>query len=157
MRFPMTPTGEKQLRDELTELVTVQRPGVIAAIAEAREHGDLKENAEYHAARERQGFIEGRIKDLEGKLANAQVIDVTQIENTNKVIFGTTVTLRDSEKDSVVHYKIVGEEEADIKQSKLSVTSPLARAMIGKTVGEEIEVSTPNGFLYYDIEKVEHI
>ena len=157
VQYPMTPNGEKLLRDELSDLTSKQRPAVIADIAEAREHGDLKENAEYHAARERQSFIEGRIQDIEAKLSQMQVIDVTKMENTGKVIFGTTVTLLDVEKDSSVKYQIVGEDEGDIATGKLSVGSPLARAMVGKMVGDEIEVKTPGGFVAYEIEQVEYI
>jgi len=131
-KFPMTVSGEKSLRDELDDLKTVQRPTVIASIAEAREHGDLKENAEYHAAREQQGFIEGRIQELEGKLGSAQVIDVTQIPHTGKVIFGTTVDLINLDTDETVSYQIVGDDEANIKGGKISISSPIARALIGK-------------------------
>ena len=137
-RVPMTKTGEARLREELKKLKSEDRPRVIAAIADAREHGDLKENAEYHAAREQQSFIEGRIQEIEGKLSVAQVIDVTTMENTGKVIFGTTVHLVNMETDEEVTYQIVGEDEADIKAGKLSVSSPIARALIGKNEGEYI-------------------
>ncbi|KZZ56499.1 transcription elongation factor GreA, partial [Oleiphilus sp. HI0125] len=134
-RIPMTVQGEAALREELVQLKTVERPRVIEAIADAREHGDLKENAEYHAAREQQSFIEGRIQEIEGKLSNAQVIDVAAIEPSGKVIFGSTVTLLKIDDDSEVKYQIVGEDEADIKLGKISVSSPIARALIGKNEG----------------------
>lgn len=153
----MTVLGAAMLREELQRLKTVDRPRVIDAIAEARLHGDLKENAEYHAAREQQSFIEGRIMEIEGKLSTSQVIDVTQIANTGKVIFGTTVTLINNKTEETVRYKIVGDDEADIKLSKISVSSPIARAMIGKQVDDTIEVRTPEGVTEYDIIEVEHI
>lgn len=156
-KIPMTVLGAAMLREELTRLKTVDRPRVIDAIAEARLHGDLKENAEYHAAREQQSFIEGRIMEIEGKLSSSQIIDVTQIANTGKVIFGTTVTLINNETEASVTYKIVGDDEADIKQSKISVSSPIARAMVGKQVDDTIEVRTPEGVTEYDIVQVEHI
>ena len=152
----MTKFGESSLRDELQRLKQVERPRIVAAIAEAREHGDLKENAEYHAAREQQGFCEGRIKDIEAKLSHAQVIDVTQIENTGKVIFGVTVTLINLETDQSVAYQIVGEDEADVKNGKISVTSPIARGLIGKEEGDEVSVTTPGGVVEYEIDSVEH-
>jgi transcription elongation factor GreA len=155
-KIPMTVHGAELLREELQRLKTVDRPRVIDAIAEARAHGDLKENAEYHAAREQQGFIEGRIQEIEGKLSNAQIIDVTNIENTGKVIFGTTVTLVHTATDKKVSYKIVGEDEADIEQSKISVTSPIARGMVGKFEGDVIEVRTPEGVTEYEIVEVVH-
>ncbi len=150
----MTVLGEKNLRDELQELKTVVRPRIINAIAEAREHGDLKENAEYHAAREQQGFCEGRIKDIEGKLSHAQVIDVTQMPNTGKVIFGATVTIVNVATDEEKTYQIVGEDEADIKASKISITSPIARALIGKMEGDEVTVKTPGGIVEYEVDAV---
>lgn len=153
----MTVLGAAMLREELVRLKTVDRPRVIDAIAEARLHGDLKENAEYHAAREQQSFIEGRIMEIEGKLSASQIIDVTQIANTGKVIFGTTVTLMNNKTEASVTYKIVGDDEADIKMSKISVSSPIARAMIGKLVDDTIEVRTPEGVTEYDIVQVEHI
>ena len=156
-KVPMTVAGEAALREELTDLKSVQRPAVIAAIAEAREHGDLKENAEYHAAREQQGFIEGRIQELEGKLSNAVVIDVNSIENTGKVIFGVTVTLLNVDTDQSVTYRIVGEDEADVKKGMLSVQSPIARAIIGKEEGDEVAIDTPGGTVTYEIETVEHV
>lgn len=155
-KIPMTVAGEKALREELTRLKSVDRPRIIQAIAEAREHGDLKENAEYHAAREQQGFCEGRIKDIEAKLSLAQVIDISQIEPTGKVIFGTTVTLLNVDTDQAVTYRIVGEDEADVKQGRLSVTSPIARALIGKDEGDEVSITTPGGVVTYEITTVEH-
>ncbi|RTE64678.1 transcription elongation factor GreA [Amphritea opalescens] len=156
-KFPMTVGGEKALREELDDLKTVQRPTVIASIAEAREHGDLKENAEYHAAREQQGFIEGRIQELEGKLGSAQVIDVTQIPHTGKVIFGTTVDLLNLDTDETVTYQIVGDDEANIKGGKISISSPIARALIGKEEGDVAVVQTPGGGVEYEIDQVRHI
>ncbi len=156
-KFPMTKVGAEALRRELDDLKQVQRPRVIEAIATAREHGDLKENAEYHAAREEQSFIEGRIADYEARLANAQVIDITEIPNTGKVIFGVTVTLFDVNEDKEVTYQIVGEHEADVKQNKLSVVSPIARALIGKSVDDEVTIQTPGGDRLYEIISVEHI
>ena len=156
-KIPMTVAGEKALREELTRLKSVERPRIIQAIAEAREHGDLKENAEYHAAREQQGFCEGRIKDIEAKLSLAQVIDITQSEPTGKVIFGTTVTLLNVDTEHAVTYRIVGEDEADVKQGRLSVTSPIARALIGKDEGDEVSITTPGGVVTYEITTVEHL
>ncbi|WP_026879193.1 transcription elongation factor GreA [Ignatzschineria larvae DSM 13226] len=156
-KFPMTKVGAEALRRELDDLKQVQRPRVIEAIATAREHGDLKENAEYHAAREEQSFIEGRIADYEARLANAQVIDISEIPNTGKVIFGVTVTLFDVNEDKEVTYQIVGEHEADVKQNKLSVVSPIARALIGKSVDDEVTIQTPGGDRLYEIISVEHI
>jgi transcription elongation factor GreA len=155
-KIPMTKFGESSLRDEVQRLKQVERPRIVAAIAEARQHGDLKENAEYHAAREQQGFCEGRIKDIEAKLSHAQVIDVTQIENTGKVIFGVTVTLINLETNQSVTYQIVGEDEADVKNGKISVTSPIARGLIGKEEGDEVSVTTPGGVVEYEIDSVEH-
>lgn len=156
-KIPMTKAGEASLREELQRLKQVERPRIVAAIAEAREHGDLKENAEYHAAREQQGFCEGRIKDIEAKLSHAQVIDVTQIENTGKVIFGVSVTLINIETQQVMTYQIVGEDEADVKKGKISVTSPIARGLIGKEEGDEVVVTTPGGVVEYEIDTVEHL
>lgn len=150
-KVPMTATGAKQLRHELEDLKTRARPQVIAAIAEARAHGDLKENAEYHAAREQQSFIEGRIGELEYKLGHAQVIDVTQLSPTGKVVFGATVQLMDEESGEEVRYQIVGEDEADIKRGLISVNSPIARALIGKEEGELVEVQIPAGARSYEI------
>jgi len=156
-RIPMTVQGEKALREELVELKTVGRPTVIEAIADAREHGDLKENAEYHAAREQQSFIEGRIQDIEGKLSNAQVIDVKAIEPSGKVIFGSTVTLIHLDDEAEVKYQIVGDDEADIKAGKISVSSPIARALVGKIEGDVVGVQVPDGIVEYEIDLVEHI
>lgn len=156
-QYPMTVQGADRLREELNQLKTVKRPEIVAAIAEAREHGDLKENAEYHAAREQQGFCEGRIQDIEGKLGNAQIIDVTAIPNRGKVLFGTTVTLLNIDTEAEVTYQIVGDDEADIKQNRISVNSPIARGLIGKEVDSEIEISTPGGLVEYEIIAVEHI
>lgn len=153
----MTVGGEARLREELKQLKSVERPRVIEAIADAREHGDLKENAEYHAAREQQSFIEGRIQEIESKLSSAQVIDVTSIENTGKVIFGVTVRLLNMDTDEQVSYQIVGEDEADIKQGKLSVSSPIARALVGKSEGDVVAIRVPSGTVEYEIEEVEHI
>ncbi len=156
-KFPMTVEGEKALRDELQHLKTVERPTVIASIAEAREHGDLKENAEYHAAREQQGFIEGRIQEIEGKLSNAQVIDIKAIPHTGKVIFGTTVTIINLDTDESVTYKVVGDDEADIKNNRISVSSPIARALIGKEEGDVVAVKVPSGVVDYEIDEVKHL
>ena len=156
-RSPMTVEGEDRLRKELEHLKGTERPRVIADIAEAREHGDLKENAEYHAAREQQGFIEGRIQEIESKLSMSQVIDVTKLPKTGKVIFGTTVDLMNLDDDSEVRYRIVGEDEASIKDGKISVTSPIARALIGKEEGDVVVVRTPGGDVEYEIYEVHHI
>ncbi len=156
-RVPMTVAGEAALKAELDQLKRVQRPAIVKAIAEAREHGDLKENAEYHAAREQQGFCEGRIQEIEGKLAESVVIDITSILVSDKVIFGATVTIINLETDEAVSYQIVGEDEADVKQEKISVTSPLARALVGKEVGETVVVKTPSGDVEYEIDTVEHL
>ncbi len=144
-KVPLTARGAEQLRAELEKLKRVERPQVIEAIAEARAHGDLKENAEYHAAREQQGFIEGRIKDIEGKLSNAQIIDVTQLSPNGKVVFGATVEVLEEEKDQEHTFIIVGDDEADIKQGKISVSSPIARALIGKSEGDVALVDAPGG------------
>ncbi len=156
-KFPMTVAGETALREELDRLKKVERPRISQAIAEAREHGDLKENAEYHAAREQQSFAEGRIMEIEGKLANAQVIDVTAINKTGKVIFGTTVNLINIETDESVTYRIVGEDEADVKSNLISVGSPIARALIGKEEGEVVVVRAPGGDIEYEIDEVLHL
>ncbi|WP_111494365.1 MULTISPECIES: transcription elongation factor GreA [Marinobacter] len=156
-RVPMTVNGEERLREELQKLKSEDRPRVIEAIAEAREHGDLKENAEYHAAREQQSFIEGRIQEIESKLSAAQIIDVTKLDNTGKVIFGVTVQLVNVETEEEVRYQICGEDEADIKAGKLSVTSPIARALIGKNEGDVVAVRVPSGTVEYEIEGVEHL
>jgi transcription elongation factor GreA len=149
-KLPMTADGYARLQEEMKRLKTVDRPAVIRAIAEARTHGDLSENAEYHAARERQSFIEGRLGELEDKIARAEVIDVSKLSGT-AVKFGATVTLSDEETDEEQTFRIVGEDEADIKNGRLSVTSPLARALIGKTNGDSVEVSTPRGNKSYEI------
>jgi transcription elongation factor GreA len=156
-KVPMTVAGAEHLRDELHRLKSVERPRIIAAIAEARAHGDLKENAEYHAAREQQGFAEGRIQEIESKLSMAQVIDVTQLENSGKVIFGSTIKLINTKTNAEAMYKIVGEDEADIQQQKLSVTSPIARGLVGKYVGDTVEVKTPEGTASYEIVDVEYL
>lgn len=156
-KVPMTVIGERRLREELNRLKRVERPRIVQAIAEAREHGDLKENAEYHAAREQQSFAEGRIQDIEGKLGNAQVIDVTTIPCTGKVIFGTTVELINVETDATVTYRIVGEDEADVKNNLISVGSPIARALIGKEEGDVVVVRAPSGNIEYEIGEVQHI
>ncbi|TNC80542.1 MAG: transcription elongation factor GreA [Oleiphilus sp.] len=156
-RIPMTVQGEKALREELNKLKTEDRPRVIEAIADAREHGDLKENAEYHAAREQQSFIEGRIQEIEAKLSNAQVIDVSKIEPSGKVIFGTTVSLIKVDDEEEVRYHIVGDDEADIKAGKISVSSPIARALIGKEEGDVVGVQVPSGIVEYEIDEVLHV
>lgn len=156
-KYPMTVEGEQALRDELKQLKTVERPKVIQDIADAREHGDLKENAEYHAAREQQGFIEGRIQDIEGKLSNSQVIDIKSIPHSGKVLFGTTVTIINVETDDEVEYRIVGDDEADIKNNRISVSSPIARALIGKEEGDTVVVNIPSGTVEYEIDEVKHI
>ena len=155
-KVPITARGAEALREELKKLKTVDRPRVIDAIAEARAHGDLKENAEYHAAREQQGFIEGRIKEIEGKLSNAQIIDVTTMTHNGKVIFGATVELMD-EDDKEITYQIVGEDEADIKAGRISVSSPIARALIGKEEGDVAVVQAPGGEIEYEIVGVQYI
>lgn len=156
-RIPMTVAGEKALRDELQQLKTVERPRITAAIAEARAHGDLKENAEYHAAREQQGFCEGRITEIESKLSLAQVINVRDLPHTGKVIFGSTVTIINLDTDETRTYQIVGDDEADIKQNKISVNSPIARGLIGKEEGDITNIQTPGGAVEYEIDKVEHL
>lgn len=152
----MTKAGAEKLRQELNELKSKVRPRIIAAIAEAREHGDLKENAEYHAAREQQSFCEGRIKEIEGKLSGCEIIDVTQIKPTGRVIFGTTVTLLNLTNDKKSVYQIVGEDEADVAAGKISVASPIARALMGKNEGDEVVVNAPAGDIEYEIEAIEH-
>lgn len=156
-RVPMTVNGEKKLREELEHLKRVERPRIVEAIAEARAHGDLKENAEYHAAREQQSFAEGRIADIEAKLSNLQIIDVTQLPHTGKIIFGVTVDLVNCEDDKETTYQIVGEDEADIEQGKISVGSPIARALIGKEEGDVVTVHTPGGDVDYEILAVKHL
>ena len=156
-RFPMTIEGAKALEEELQRLKTTERPRISKAIAEAREHGDLKENAEYHAAREEQGFIEGRIADIEGKLSAVQIIDIRSIPYTGKVVFGCTVTIINVDTDESKTYRIVGDDEADIKQGRISAASPIARGLLGKSEGDSVEIDTPGGKVEYEIEKVEHI
>ncbi|PKG85680.1 transcription elongation factor GreA [Colwellia sp. 75C3] len=156
-KYPMTLRGSDLLHEELKVLKTEKRPRIVKDIATAREHGDLKENAEYHAAKEEQGFCEGRIQDIEGRLCNAQVIDVTSIPNHGKVIFGTTVTLLNLDTEVEVTYQIVGDDEADFKTGRISVNSPIARGLIGKEVDSEIEITIPGGVVEYEIVAVEHI
>ena len=156
-KFPMTIQGARALEEELKHLKTVMRPKITADIATARELGDLKENAEYHAAREQQGMTEARIRDIEGRLSAAQIIDVTTLPYTGKVFFGTTVEIANVETDETVTYQIVGEDEADLKQGKISVTSPIARALVGKEEGEVAVVQTPSGLIEYEIIEVRHI
>lgn len=155
-KVPMTIAGAEKLREELDRLKHVERPRIINAIAEARAHGDLKENAEYHAAREQQGFAEGRIQEIESKLSLAQIIDVTKMENTGRVIFGATVKLVNEDGKEIL-YQIVGEDEADIANNKISVTSPVARGMIGKYEGDSIQVNTPDGASAYEIIEVSYL
>ena len=156
-QIPMTVQGAEKLRTELNELKSVKRPAVIQAIAEAREHGDLKENAEYHAAREQQGFIEGRIQDIEAKLSNAQIIDISKMANTGKVIFGSTVTILNLDTEEEVTYRIVGDDEADIKNNLISVNSPIARGLIGKSADDVVNITTPKGVVEYEITEIEYI
>ncbi|BAN96690.1 GreA protein [Plautia stali symbiont] len=156
-QIPMTLKGAEKLREELNELKTVKRPRIIASIAEARELGDLKENAEYHAAREEQGFCEGRIQEIEAKLSNAQVIDVTAMPKTGRVIFGATVTVLNVDTDEEFTYRIVGDDEADFKQNLISVNSPMARGLMGKEADDVAIVKTPSGDVEYEVLKVEYI
>ncbi|MEJ2442255.1 MAG: transcription elongation factor GreA [Exilibacterium sp.] len=156
-KFPMTVEGADKLREELEHLKKTERPRIVQAIAEAREHGDLKENAEYHAAREQQSFCEGRIQDIEGKLSHAQVIDIKKIPAGDKVIFGVTVDIINVETDETVSYQIVGDDEADVKYNKISVNSPIARALIGKEVGDVVVVKAPGGEIEYEIDTVKHL
>ncbi len=155
-QIPMTEHGAQLLRDELKRLKTVERPRIVEAIADASEHGDVKENAEYHAAREQQGFCEGRIQEIESKLSNAQIIDVTKVPNNGKVIFGSTVTVYNTKTDEEVTYKIVGDDEADIKSNLISVNSPIARALIGKEIDDIATVTTPNGEVEYEVVAVQY-
>jgi transcription elongation factor GreA len=157
MHAPITAKGALRLRAELEELKSVKRPEVIAAIAEARAHGDLKENAEYHAAREQQGFIEGRIKHLEGELSHAQVIDIANLSVGDKVVFGATVELADVDTDEQKTYQIVGDLEADIKQGLIAISSPVARAMIGKHEGDAITIEAPGGIREFEIISVKYL
>ncbi|ABG40731.1 transcription elongation factor GreA [Paraglaciecola sp. T6c] len=156
-QYPMTAKGAEMLREELQHLKSVKRPEIIKSIAEAREHGDLKENAEYHAAREQQSFCEGRIQDIEGKLSNVQIIDVTKMTNTGKVIFGTTVTILNLQSDEEITYKIVGDDEADIKNNLISVSSPIARGLIGKQLDDVVTIQTPKGAIEFEIIEVEYV
>lgn len=156
-RVPMTVAGERKLREELQHLKAVVRPSISAAIAEAREHGDLRENAEYHAAREQQSFCEGRITEIERKLAESEVIDVTRIKQSGKVIFGSTITLFNLNTEESVTYQIVGEDEADVTAGKISVVSPIARALMGKHEGDEVVVRAPAGEIEYEIDTVKHL
>lgn len=156
-QIPMTVRGAELLREELDFLKNVRRPEIIKAIAEAREHGDLKENAEYHAAREQQGFCEGRIQEIEGKLANCQIIDVTKMPNNGKVIFGATVVLVNVDTDEEVTYQIVGDDEADIKSGLISVNSPIARGLIGKELDDTVNIATPGGAVEFEIIEVNYV
>jgi transcription elongation factor GreA len=155
-KFPITLRGAELLREELQRLKTVERPSVIAAIAEARSHGDLSENAEYDAAKERQGFVEGRIKEVESKLGNAQIIDPASLDADGRVVFGATVELEDMDNGTTVTYQIVGDDEADLKNAKISLNSPVARALIGKFEGDVVEVQTPGGAREYEILDVQY-
>ncbi|HEY3645284.1 MAG TPA: transcription elongation factor GreA [Gammaproteobacteria bacterium] len=155
-KVPLTVRGAEALREELKRLKGTDRPKVIQAIAEARAHGDLKENAEYHAAREQQGFIEGRIQDIEGKLGNAEIIDVTQMNANGKVIFGATVLLSDEDSGKEITYQIVGEDEADIKAHRISINSPIARGLIGKEAGDVVAIRTPAGEKQFEIVEVKY-
>jgi len=157
MKIPLTIAGAEKLRGELHELKTVQRPAIVNAIAEARSHGDISENAEYHAAKERQSFIEGRIAELESKLGNAQIINPALVDADGRCVFGATVELEEMTSGEVVTYQIVGDDEADIKQGKISISSPLARALIGKSSGETAEVKAPAGVREYEILDVKYI
>lgn len=157
MKTPITKIGEQRLRDELQHLKHVERPAVITAISEARAQGDLSENAEYDAAKEKQGFVEGRIIELEAKLANAQVIDPTTLDAEGRVVFGATVVLEDLENNQEVRYQIVGDDEADIKESKISISSPIARALIGKVAGDVAHVQAPSGVREYEVIEVLYV
>ncbi len=156
-KVPLTAKGAEKLRAELTRLKTKERPRIVAAIAEARAHGDLKENAEYHAAREQQSFTEGRIKVIESKLSHAQIIDVTKVNADGKAVFGTTVDLIDEDSGDEVTYQIVGEDEADIKANLISINSPIARALIGKREGDVADVNTPGGAKHFEVVEVRYI
>lgn len=156
-RYPMTPEGKAALEAELHHLKTVERPRITEAIAEAREHGDLKENAEYHAAREQQGFCEGRIQDIEGKLGAAQVIDVKELPQDGRVVFGVTVTIENLDTEERITYKLVGDDEADFKQNKISINSPIARGLIGKSKGDETKIVTPKGEIEYEIISIQYL
>ena len=156
-KTPLTVAGAEKLKEELKRLKTEDRPRVVTAIAEARAHGDLKENAEYHAAREQQSFIEGRIREIEGKLSNAQIVDVTALPQTGKVVFGATVSLEETESGRPLTYRIVGDDEADIKLGMISVSSPIARALIGKVEGDVVTVQAPGGNIDYEILEVRYV
>jgi transcription elongation factor GreA len=156
-RYPMTAKGAEELRHELDRLKRIERPAVINAIAEARAHGDLKENAEYHAAREKQSFLEGRIQDLEGKLSLVEIIDISKVPNEGKVIFGSTITLINGDTDEEVTYQIVGEEEANLEKRKISYNTPIARALIGKHEGDTVTIKIPSGNIEYEIVKVVYL
>ncbi|MGZ8095488.1 MAG: transcription elongation factor GreA [Methylosarcina sp.] len=156
-KVPLTVKGAEKLRSELEELKTVVRPRIIAAIATAREHGDLKENAEYHAAREQQSFAEGRIKEIEAKLSNAQIIDVTKLDPNGKVVFGATVEIEELDSGKTVIYQIVGEDEANIKEGRISIGSPIARALIGKEVEDIVTVKAPGGNVEYEILSIQYV
>ena len=156
-KTPLTARGAELLREELKQLKSVERPKVTEAIATARAHGDLKENAEYHAAKEQQGLMEARIRDIEAKLSNAQIIDVTRLTPTGRVVFGATVHVVDEDDGTELRYRIVGEDEADIKSGLMSITSPIARALIGKEEGDSVQVATPSGSRAYEIVRVEYI
>jgi transcription elongation factor GreA len=156
-KVPLTAKGAEKLQDELKQLKTIERPKVIKAIAEAREHGDLKENAEYHAAREQQSFIEGRIKDIEGKLSHAQIIDVTKLDAGGKVVFGATVVVLELDNDKEFTYQIVGDDEADIKHGLISISSPIARVLIGKQEGDDVFLETPGGPREFEILEVRYV
>ncbi len=153
-RYPMTPEGHKVLEEELKQLKTVERPRITAAIAEAREHGDLKENAEYHAAREQQGFCEARIRDIEAKLGGAQIIDPASIPQDGRVVFGVTVVIENIDTGEQKRFKIVGDDEADFKANKISINSPIARGLIGKSAGDDAQIQTPSGVIEYEIIEV---
>lgn len=150
-KFPMTPNGAKLLQEELARLKSIERPRVIQAIAEARSHGDLSENAEYDAAKEKQGFVEGRIGEIESKLSQAQIIDLSTVESDGKIVFGATIAILDLESDDEISYQIVGDDEADVKVGKISVNTPVARSLIGKRCGDVVEVRVPNGVKEYEI------
>jgi transcription elongation factor GreA len=155
-KHPMTVEGAEALREELVRLKTVERPRIIEAIATARAHGDLKENAEYHAAREQQSFTEGRIQDLESKLSHAQIVDISQLENKGKVVFGSTVQLCNLQTDEEITYRIVGEDEANLKLNKISYSSPIGKALIGKELDDQVNVQTPGGIVEYEIIAVDY-
>ena len=153
-KYPMTQQGAQQLKDELARLKSIERPSVIQAIAEARSHGDISENAEYDAAKEKQAFIEGRIAEIEAKLSNAQIIDLSNIDSDGKIVFGATIELLDLESEEQICYQIVGDDEADVKKSKISVNTPVARSLIGKQAGDVVEVRVPNGIKEYEVIEV---